>query len=152
MHSSNIYPQGIECVWIASDINGHVGAFITAGIGPVPVSALHSDQAIEELEDRLCMLPQISKAILVTSAKRPDDFINLAERGFFVYDWSDVHRTQGAALNAYEPIAIPANPISATSLNDHGLGSLLATRFDNVIFSGDQTLNVNNYVECLTGL
>ena len=111
------YPEGIDCVWLASDTEGHLGVFITAGCGPIPEQVLESTHIpIEDVESRLCELPRMSKAQLLVSIKRPDDFVDLAERGLFVYDWTDINRTALEALHAYELVAVPSKPITMSSL------------------------------------
>jgi hypothetical protein len=89
------YPGQIDCVWIASDRDGHVGAFVTAGVGPIPELALNSAEPllVEDIEEAILKLPKVSDCRLLVSIPRPDSFIDMAERGLFVYDWSDVHRT-----------------------------------------------------------
>ena len=37
---------------------------------------------------------------------RPDDFVELAGRGLFVYDWTDIHRKRKDYLHAYELVAV----------------------------------------------
>ena len=57
------YPEGIDCIWLASDRAGHVGAFITAGRGPIPAEALRSDTvAVDDMEDHLVELPRVSQS------------------------------------------------------------------------------------------
>ena len=49
--STQPYPEGIDCVWLASDREGRVGAFITAGVGPIPAEALSSVyMPVEDIE------------------------------------------------------------------------------------------------------
>jgi len=93
------HPEGIDCIWLASDREGHVDAFITAGVGLIPAEALSSvHMPVEDIESRLFQLPPVSQVRLLVSVKRPDDFIDLAERGAFVYDWPDINRTAREAL------------------------------------------------------
>ena len=45
------YPEGIDCVWLASDGAEHVGAFITAGMGPIPAEVLRCDfLSVDDIE------------------------------------------------------------------------------------------------------
>jgi hypothetical protein len=84
------YPDGVDCVWVAFDRDGHLGAFVTGGSGPIPVHLLAPGLlAVEDIETRLALLPRVSAAGLLVQIKRPDDFVAMAERGLFVYDWSD---------------------------------------------------------------
>lgn len=35
------YPEHFDCAWLASDGEGNLGAFITAGAGPIPNNLLN---------------------------------------------------------------------------------------------------------------
>ena len=98
----------LDVVWLAADPKGFLAAFVTAGAGPIPPAALPFVAGAEEAALRL---PSISECQLLMRAPRPDDFAELAKRGLFVYDWSDIHRTTTAELRAYELVAVPARPI-----------------------------------------
>lgn len=146
------YPEGIDCVWLASDQEGNIGAFITAGCGPIPESVLdYGNISIEDVEGRICVLPIVSNAQLLVSVKRPDDFVDLAERGFFVFDWTDVGRSEKLALHAYELVAVPNLPISADSLSqDLDLAELAKdVSLPEVVFSAQKVLNISSYVNCI---
>lgn len=148
----HVYPDGVDCVWVASDRNGNLGAFVTGGVGPIPLQVLTDELvSIEDIEERLCELPKVSDLRLLVSMKRPDDFICIAERGFFVYDWRDVHRTSHESTHVYEPIAVPLNPISVDALPEplHSLAASL--RFGNVAFVDETTIDVRAHVECREG-
>src|SRR5215472_14947016 len=90
------YPINLDCVWIASDRDEHCAAFVTAGVGPIPALVLNNTAKsvlIESIWEAILRLPKVSTCRLLVSVPRPDSFIAMAERGLFVYDWSDVHRT-----------------------------------------------------------
>ncbi|MBB6580644.1 hypothetical protein [Ralstonia solanacearum] len=143
------YPDGIDCVWIASDRNGHLGAFITAGVGPIPAEALKSVYIpVEDIEGQLCLLPIIAQAELLVSVKRPDDFIDLAERGVFVYDWTDINRTARDALRVYEPVAVPTRPIMTNSLPDDLSALAKVLELADVVFSTKTAVDIRALVSC----
>lgn len=147
--ADHAYPDGIDCVWIASDGNGHVGAFVTAGEGPIPVQALRNEQIdIKDVEEAVCQLPQVTSARLLVQIKRPDDFIAMAERGLFVYDWRDVHRPVRKSKDAYEPVAVPLTPITSDALPE-----TLAILAANVVlhnweFIAGEPLDICSLMEC----
>ncbi|MBL8297959.1 MAG: hypothetical protein JNN30_06360 [Rhodanobacteraceae bacterium] len=146
------YPEGIDCVWLASDREGHLGAFITAGIGPIPVVALDAgNMPVEDVEEQLCQLPPVSQAQLLVSVNRPDDFIDLAERGLFVYDWTDVNRTGRDALHAYEPVAVPSKPIAVSSLPSDLAAFAETLRLRNVVFSAGGIVDIRVHLSCSAG-
>jgi len=147
--STQLYPEGIDCVWLASDRDGHLGAFITAGVGPIPAAALgFTHLVVEDVEGRLCQLPRVSQAQLLVSVKRPDDFIDLAERGVFVYDWTDINRTTREALRVYEPVAVPTKPITASSLPS-GLAEMAQVlRLADVVFADGEAVDIRAHLSC----
>lgn len=152
MMSLRSYPDGMDCVWIASDNACNVGVFITAGIGPIPVQSLSVDVLnIEDIEEILYRLPHISSCHLLVSMKRPDDFIELSERGFFVYDWCDIHRIKKDYSNAYELIAIPSNPIKLNDLPEILIKTIYNIDFNDLIFIEEKKLDVTSRFECLAG-
>jgi hypothetical protein len=88
---------------------------------------------VEGIEDALLTLPKVSGCHLLVSIPRPDSFVDLAERGLFVYDWSDVHPAK-QSLDAYEPTAVPTNPISLDRLPDAVKLYATSVKFDTVAF------------------
>lgn len=147
--STQPYPKGIDCVWLAADRDGHLGAFITAGVGPIPVEALDSvSMPVEDIEGRLCQLPSMSQAQLLVSVKRPDDFIDLAERGVFVYDWTDINRTAHEALRVYEPVAAPTKPITASSLPSDLAALTKVLRLADVVFAAGEAVDIRAHLSC----
>jgi hypothetical protein len=147
--STQPYPQGLDCIWLASDREGHVGAFITAGVGPIPVEALSSVyMPFEDIEGRLCQLPPVSQAQLLDSVKRPDDLINLAERGVFVYDWTDIHRTAREDLRVYEPVAVPTKPITVSSLPSDLAALAKVLRLADVVFAAGEAVDIRAHLSC----
>ncbi len=111
------YPEGSDFVWVGCDREGKVGVFVTGGEGPVPAVALRVGRiAVEEIEGRLLELPATTSGRLIVPLKRPDDFMELARRGFFAYDWSDVHRTRSERVGKYEQIAAPEVPLLLAGL------------------------------------
>jgi hypothetical protein len=71
---------------------------------------------VEEIEGLLLELPATTSSRLIVPLKRPDDFLELARRGFFAYDWSDVHRTRSEKIGKYVQIAIPEIPLLLAEL------------------------------------
>jgi hypothetical protein len=136
------YPEQIDCVWLATDRAGQVGAFITAGVGPIPNVLLDNYEFdIEVVEQSIIDLPRVGDVRLLVSVPRPDDFIAIAERGIFVYDWTDLHRTSDFR-GAYEQVAVPQRPIQSTALTDKLVKMFGNVRFSNVEFSSSGLLDV----------
>jgi hypothetical protein len=150
--TSQPYPLQIDCVWIASDRNDRVAAFVTAGCGPVAKLALeHPFAEVEEIEAALLLLPKTSDFRLGANLGRTDSFERLAERGFFVHDWSDVNETNANATHAYTLVAFPLNPISSSKLPE-GLRSCANTvNFPTVNFEDAPHLDATALLECVAG-
>lgn len=65
----------------------------------------------------------------------PGSYIALAQRGVFVYDWTDLTSIEGP-LNAYEFVASPLLPIVCADLPNDLREVAQAVRFANVRFAG----------------
>lgn len=144
------YPEQVDCVWFASDRDGHLSAFITAGMGPIPIAALNCAHiAVEDIESRLCELPQVSQAQLLVSVQRPDDLIDLAERGIYVYDWTDIQRTQSEYLGVYKLVAIPTKPITASSMPADLATIAQDVQLADVLFAMSNTVDIRAHLSCV---
>jgi hypothetical protein len=112
------YPEQIELVWLAVDNAGNLAVMITGGAGPIPsdVSA-HGDKVLG-IEESLLALPLLGAASIHIQVPNPSSFKALGERGLFVYDWTDVHRTTASALEAYELVASPSACLDLDSLTE----------------------------------
>lgn len=142
------YPYNLDCVWLATDRDGHVGVFVTGGIGPIPVLTLDPERiSIEYIEGRIYELPVVSKARLVVTLKRPDDFVDFAQRGLFAFDWTDVHRTRSEAIYAYEQIAVPETPIKVVDLPPEMAALVIGIALD-IAFESASHVDVTGQLDC----
>lgn len=108
--------EGIDCIWIAPDSVGNVAAFVTGGAGPIPDEIIKSQNILlEDVENKIMELPVTSSANIILHVPRPDDFIDIASRGLYVYDWRDVHRTVASKSGQYEIVATPTLPLKLSS-------------------------------------
>jgi len=150
--SDPYYPHHLDCLWLAHDRNNHVGGFVTAGLGPIPLDLLDSEASKVRESGRLSSdLPKVSGSrLLVSFYPDPSSFIDLAERGIFVYDWTDIH---GGRLytDAYELVATPTMPILLDSLPDRLRALTSLVKFDAKDFSEEKFLKVHEYVPCRRG-
>jgi len=150
---SNNYPEGLDCVWVASDDFGHVGAFVTAGMAPVPavtLSAAYGD--ILAVGDHLLTLSPVSRAIAERDGTSIADFTTLAERGIYVFDWTDIHRTGKNRLGAYEKMASPDRPLTCDKLtgflkNCASLAKVYGVNFAEEAFVSAAKLNQLNGID-----
>ena len=136
-------------MWVASDREGHVGGFVTAGVGPVPDEALREEFVpVVDVEEILHRLPKISTTRLLSAVKRPDDFVDLTERGVFVFDWTDIHRSSAEAVKAYEAVAVPHHPIGVAELPGELVIVATALKFTELTFADRRQLQVCRYLKC----
>ena len=139
------YPEGIDVLWLASDQAGQLALFVTGGRGPIPAQALLETYPLDTIEDRILALPKASDIDLRIRDPRPDRVVALAERGFFVFDWSDVHRTE-AYIDEYELIALPYRPLTLDQLSDDLLDAARTIRFTKVAFANSWRVDVRSYM------
>lgn len=123
--------QDFDVGWVATDAVGQVALFTTGGPGPVPDSAMPS---VENSEEFVLSLPEVSDVDRVTARAGVNAFVEFAKRGFFAYDWSDVHRDSRQALRGYELQCRPLNPLTLFDLSAPLRALAEATRLSNVTF------------------
>ena len=141
------YPEGLDCCWLASDRIGQLGVFLTGGSGPIPAQLLLPPYLLDDLEETILALPKASDIDLRVKVPRPDRFVALAERGFFVYDWSDVHRTE-QYIDEYELMALPYRPLTLDLLPDSLMDTARAVRLGAVSFASAWRVDVRAHMAC----
>lgn len=109
----------VEFDWLATDLDGFVGYFSTAGAGPVPTASVQDGELLEDALDRIRALDRVCDGVPVAGVLNPRDWIDVAERGIFAYDWSHTTRQ-------YELVAEPARPVRLHDLLDPKIRSLAA--------------------------
>src|SRR4051794_3757727 len=78
--------EGSEFDWFAVDGHGCVGHFSSTGFGPVPVAILARVDELRDLYSRVLGSPIVGDA----TGHMPgliDDWLEMARRGLFSYDW-----------------------------------------------------------------
>lgn len=144
------YPQGIDCAWLAVDRDNLLGVFITGGCGPVPLQTL-TYLATLDPEELALALPVVSGCRLLAPLPDPNSFAALAARGFFVFDWSDIHRPHQLELRAYEAVAIPSSPITIDTLPPDLASLAGSVRFAQKGFADTLLIDVRSYFDCIDG-
>lgn len=144
--SMSTYPSGIDIAWIAVDEDNEVAVFITAGSGPIP-KVLISQNDLDEMEDRILMLPPCSPVDLLVSVPRPQGFADLAARGLYIYDWQEPARAAGA-VGQYELVARPHVPVNQEQF-DQAIGHRSNCRLTGLCFARASSVDVASRVECL---
>jgi hypothetical protein len=141
------YPEGLDCCWLAADRIGQLGVFATGGSGPIPAQALLQPYPLDEIEETILALPKASDIDLRVRSPRPDRFVALAERGFFVFDWSDVHRTE-QYIDEYELMALPYRPLAVDLLPESLSDSARTVRFGTISFASAWRIDVRAHLAC----
>ncbi len=139
------YPEGIDSCWLASDRDGHVGVFVTRGRGPIPAPALLEGYPLDGIEEQLLALPKASDIELRVPMPRSDRLVAFAERGFFVYDWSDAHRTE-QYIDEYELTALPHRPLALDLLPENLLDTARWLRFGAISFASAWRIDVRAHL------
>ncbi|WP_137933929.1 hypothetical protein [Mesorhizobium comanense] len=147
---SRRYPSQIDCVWIAADSTGQVAAFITAGEGPIPIDAFRSDlMDIPGIEAKLVELPTVSKVHLLGTVPRPDSYLELAGRGFHVFDWTFKYRVADAKFGSYQLVATPETPTNLGALPAELASAAAAIQFTASGFAEVRHIDVRHQMACL---
>jgi len=141
------YPAHIDCVWIASDCDGYLAAFITAGIAPIPVSVLDGRfMDNDDIERSFYDLPRISQSHVHVTAPRPDSYVEIAERGFYAYDWLDIHWSTRHEKHVYERVATPFHPVHLTDITGPLLDYVQAVRLARLSFVNVHTIDIQQHL------
>lgn len=107
-----------EFDWLASDRNGYLGFFSTAGAGPIPRAVAFSPADYEAVLEQVLALPKRAEAKVERDNDRNiDEWIAISQRGFFAFDW----RWESSS---YEIVAAPSIPARVTDLPESGLSEL----------------------------
>ncbi|WP_237151651.1 hypothetical protein [Oryzibacter oryziterrae] len=113
--------SGIDCLWLGVDKNGHVAAFITAGAGPIPTAALDDVKFDpQRAEEEICSLPKHTQAETISDKGDNSSFLELAERGLFIYDWTDIYKAISKQAGKYELVARPFAPQNIETIRSYG--------------------------------
>jgi hypothetical protein len=142
------YPDDLDCAWLAIDAFGKLGVFITGGTGPIPEQVLKSEIPVFEIEDALLELPRICAAVLTIKVRNPDSYVDLAERGLFVFDWQNVHRANAHQKPGYDLVALPTQPITASEISPKLSKFANDISFQKFSFGHDEAVDVESAFSC----
>lgn len=105
----------MEFDFLLQDSDGHIALFSTAGYGPIPLQALpeHEDDAVDVEGVAITALPVIGTPLRQSQeAHGCAEWIALAERGIFVFDWRHRGGPYDRLLAPSHPVAIESLPLS----------------------------------------
>ena len=144
------YPARVDIEWVAVDRKGRLAVFTTGGAGPIARAYLRVEAAFDRVSAAVRAMPESTDYELVMEVPRPDDFIAFARRGFFSYDWTDVHRITGPKTGRYEMQARPRVPARMTPTAwPPDLRGLLSTLASSELDFDKPTLDVFTALECV---
>jgi len=110
------YPTNFDVVWFGRDVDGRVAGFTTGGIGPVPQAVLDQKVMVGDMERQFRAAPVVGSAEMLRKFPRPDDYVAIAQRGGFAYDWSDAVRTKAERTGRYELVSKPTKPVRTSEI------------------------------------
>jgi hypothetical protein len=137
-------PIGLDYDWLASDADGHIARFTTAGLGPIPTAVI----AVGHTESLTRALPFIGDYEMRVTLPDPTDFINIARRGFFGYDWRDAART-ARLTKSYEIVSLPLRPVRFEELPPELQQLAGLVRFESLRFMTSDCICVGRLLECM---
>jgi hypothetical protein len=127
---------GWDFEWLASDAEGHVGLFTTAGGGYMPERAWHHIEALDAALEAIYRLPISTTARFAPEVR--SGFLNTwreaAERGLFAFD-SDV---DGAP---YSLVASPMTPVHMSEFPAIAVGVLSHLHYRHLNFATSTTIS-----------
>ena len=130
--------DGREFDWFAVDSMGHVAHFSSAGFGPIPRQVLARLEEADDLPLRLLALPIIGSA-KGHMAGRIDDWLEMAKRGLYSFDWSS---------NRYQLAATPSVALHTSALPAEWSTAWPVVRLRSVVFAQWQQFDPELYWEC----
>jgi hypothetical protein len=114
---------GREFDWIATDDFGYIGYFSTAGVAPVPDTCLSNGIRYDGLFENVTALPVVSQVTVIDESVRDiADWIAVAKRGLYAYDWS-------RRISRYCIVAYPDQPANVGSLPEELRTLAIAVKF-----------------------
>ncbi|WP_313420208.1 hypothetical protein [Stenotrophomonas sp.] len=135
------YPDGIDCTWLGMDQRGTVAAFVTSGEGEIPTALLmQANIDLRNIETLLMDLPVTGDVKLRASVARPDDFLDMACRGLYVYDWNG---------SKYVLVAEPEIAIQISDLDDELKDIAKHAVFDSIEFPKWDAISVGSMMEAV---
>ncbi|WP_165253251.1 hypothetical protein [Paludisphaera soli] len=147
MQPDRCYPIGLDYAWLATDAEGHVARFTNAGQGPIPKAVLADRRASDQAEALTMALPERGDSLMLVAMPRPDDFVAVACRGLFAYDWQDAHR-QAGRIHRYELISRPTVPVTVEELVGELATLIGKVKFRSIRFAESPAIAVDDHGEC----
>ena len=118
-----------EFDWVAVDLASTIGYFATAGEGPVPSGVAAHCELYDGVLETVLTLPVLGSADMSATPDRDvGEWLEVARRGFFAYDWR-------MSRSCYELVARPSVPATLNVLSNTALAELTSRTRLNVVFA-----------------
>lgn len=137
---------GVDFVWIVVDAKGQLAAFITAGEGKVPYEVFEQDIIPPyAIEYEILEMPVVSGVIINIYMEdgMPSFFINLCQRGFFVYDWTGDDKRPYPT--EYQLLTSLSKPIGIEQIANNYLNIFSTVVFKTSVF-GEPFIDVKKFL------
>jgi hypothetical protein len=144
------YPSELDVEWVAVDRVGRVAVFTTGGVGPIPRVYLDQPGILDCTREAVWAALERTESVLLVSLPRPDDYEAFARRGFFAFDWCDVHRTTGRS-GLYEIQARPVAPAAFVEAAWPAELSVILVRLRNPLLDFAQPSVDVSVLDCVYG-
>jgi hypothetical protein len=102
--------DGREFDWFAIDVDGSIGHFSSAGFGLVPIDILERFEEADVLPEQFLGLPIVGEAIGHLKGNIAD-WLEMARRGLYSFDWNDSKAIYCRAATPQETILFSALPV-----------------------------------------
>jgi hypothetical protein len=132
--------EGREFDWFAVDGSGHIGHFATAGCGPVPAAVRARLAELRDMDERVLNLPTIGDATGHLPGQI-EDWLEMAKRGLFAYDWK--HWS-----GPYRRAATPSRPITVVDLGKELRHIIALVTWPDVCFADAMEIRPEKLCEC----
>ena len=139
--------------WYAVDRDGFIAFFTSAGFGPIPIVVFRSESLYFEITRTISDLSCCGGHRINIAGQlypKPEDWVRMAQRGLFAYDWDSSNAGQYVSCQPYQLIASPARPMNISELPQLIQNSLADIRF-NVSFRECRELLVEESFDELNG-
>jgi len=138
--------RGLEYDWLASDADGNVGFFSTAGGGYVPEGFLHEGPAFDAAIQAILAAPAstLARFAPMLSSGYTNTWHLMAERGVFAFD-SDFHG------GPYRLVASPEVPVQARDLSGAAVPVLMRVVLRGLRFQLQTSISIETLVETRKG-
>lgn len=145
MTTRHPYPKGIDFVWIGADKSGQAAVFVTAGTAPIPISILQGDIAPENIEELINKMPKYTERSDDSELPYAESFDNFVERGFFVFDWTDIHRTRAHQTGMYQRVSAPRSSIDFKDIPLYISSVARISHFSDILFNRTSQIDITKY-------